>query len=56
MQNSFTLYIALLYHLVCPFSSFRLRKNSNLKKSEDVGETNKGQKLIEKEAMETGQV
>ncbi|KAM6916448.1 LOW QUALITY PROTEIN: ATP-binding cassette sub-family C member 2-like [Xenentodon cancila] len=37
-------------------SSFRVRKNSNLTKSEDVGETKTGQRLIEKEAMETGQV
>uniref|UniRef100_A0A673BAN6 ABC-type glutathione-S-conjugate transporter n=1 Tax=Sphaeramia orbicularis TaxID=375764 RepID=A0A673BAN6_9TELE len=34
----------------------RLRKNNSIKKSEDAGETKKGQKLIEKEAMETGQV
>lgn len=27
-----------------------------MKKSEDVGESKKGQRLIEKEAMETGQV
>ncbi|KAM4729257.1 ATP-binding cassette sub-family C member 2 [Anableps anableps] len=37
-------------------TSFRLRKNSTLKPTEDVGETKKGQRLIEKEAMETGQV
>ncbi|XP_072247113.1 ATP-binding cassette sub-family C member 2 isoform X2 [Leuresthes tenuis] len=37
-------------------SSIRLRKNSTLKKSEDAGDTNKGQRLIEKETMETGQV
>ncbi|XP_061601976.1 canalicular multispecific organic anion transporter 1 [Cololabis saira] len=37
-------------------SSFRVRKNSNLKKNEDVAETKTGQRLIEKEAMETGQV
>ncbi|XP_019116392.2 ATP-binding cassette sub-family C member 2 [Larimichthys crocea] len=36
--------------------SVRLRKNSTLKKSEDFGELKKGQKLIEKETMETGQV
>ncbi|XP_032409131.1 canalicular multispecific organic anion transporter 1-like isoform X2 [Xiphophorus hellerii] len=34
-------------------SSFRLRKNSNLKSPEN---TKKGQRLIEKETMETGQV
>uniref|UniRef100_A0A3P9Q7W5 Canalicular multispecific organic anion transporter 1-like n=1 Tax=Poecilia reticulata TaxID=8081 RepID=A0A3P9Q7W5_POERE len=37
-------------------SSFRLRKNSTLKPTEDVGKTKKGQRLIEKETMETGQV
>ncbi|XP_035982452.1 canalicular multispecific organic anion transporter 1 [Fundulus heteroclitus] len=37
-------------------SSFRLRKNSTLKPAEDTGETKKGQRLIEKETMETGQV
>ncbi|XP_014823925.1 PREDICTED: canalicular multispecific organic anion transporter 1-like [Poecilia mexicana] len=37
-------------------SSFRLRKNSTLKPTEDIGETKKGQKLIEKETMETGKV
>ncbi|KAM9726615.1 ATP-binding cassette sub-family C member 2 [Menidia menidia] len=37
-------------------SSIRLRKNSTLKKSEDVGVVNKGERLIEKETMETGQV
>ncbi|XP_023182733.1 canalicular multispecific organic anion transporter 1-like isoform X1 [Xiphophorus maculatus] len=37
-------------------SSFRLRKDSTLKPTEDVGETKKGQRLIEKETMETGQV
>uniref|UniRef100_A0A3B5LYX7 ATP-binding cassette, sub-family C (CFTR/MRP), member 2 n=1 Tax=Xiphophorus couchianus TaxID=32473 RepID=A0A3B5LYX7_9TELE len=36
--------------------SFRLRKDSTLKPTEDVGETKKGQRLIEKETMETGQV
>ncbi|MEQ2257992.1 hypothetical protein XENORESO_000217, partial [Xenotaenia resolanae] len=36
-------------------SSFRLRKNSTLKPAEDAGETKKGQRLIEKETMETGQ-
>lgn len=36
--------------------SVRLRKNSSFKKTEDVGESKKGQRLIEKEAMETGQV
>ncbi|CAK6953270.1 canalicular multispecific organic anion transporter 1 [Scomber scombrus] len=34
----------------------RLRKNSSIRKAEDVDESKKGQKLIEKEAMETGQV
>ncbi|XP_053189319.1 canalicular multispecific organic anion transporter 1 [Scomber japonicus] len=34
----------------------RLRKNSSVRKAEDVDESKKGQKLIEKEAMETGQV
>lgn len=38
------------------FSSVRLRKNSSLRKSEDVGKAKKGQRLIEKEAMETGKV
>ncbi|XP_070772711.1 ATP-binding cassette sub-family C member 2 isoform X2 [Enoplosus armatus] len=37
-------------------SSVRLRKNSSMRKSEDVGELKKGQRLIEKETMETGQV
>ncbi|XP_017268527.1 canalicular multispecific organic anion transporter 1 [Kryptolebias marmoratus] len=37
-------------------SSVRLRKNSTLKISENSGETKKGQRLIEKETMETGQV
>uniref|UniRef100_A0A3B3TUD5 Canalicular multispecific organic anion transporter 1-like n=1 Tax=Poecilia latipinna TaxID=48699 RepID=A0A3B3TUD5_9TELE len=32
------------------------RKNSTLKPTEDIGETKKGQKLIEKETMETGKV
>lgn len=48
----------LCFHLIyfVLFSSVRLRKNSSFKKSEDVGEFKKGQRLIEKEAMETGQV
>lgn len=37
-------------------SSVRLRKNSSIKKVQDVGESKKGQRLIEKETMETGQV
>ncbi|XP_051815787.1 canalicular multispecific organic anion transporter 1 isoform X2 [Acanthochromis polyacanthus] len=37
-------------------SSVRLRVNSSIKKPRDVDEIKKGQKLIEKEAMETGQV
>ncbi|XP_069548711.1 ATP-binding cassette sub-family C member 2 [Brachyistius frenatus] len=37
-------------------SSVRLRKNSSIRKSEDVGESKKGQRLIEKETMETGHV
>ncbi|XP_059215146.1 canalicular multispecific organic anion transporter 1 isoform X2 [Centropristis striata] len=36
--------------------SVRLRKNSTIKKSEDVVESKTGQRLIEKETMETGQV
>uniref|UniRef100_A0AAQ4Q6G1 ATP-binding cassette, sub-family C (CFTR/MRP), member 2 n=1 Tax=Gasterosteus aculeatus aculeatus TaxID=481459 RepID=A0AAQ4Q6G1_GASAC len=36
--------------------SVRLRTNSSLKKSDDVGDLKKGQRLIEKEAMETGKV
>ncbi|XP_026210427.1 canalicular multispecific organic anion transporter 1 [Anabas testudineus] len=36
--------------------SVRLRKNSSLRKPEDVGEAKKGQRLIEKETMETGKV
>ncbi|XP_073338250.1 ATP-binding cassette sub-family C member 2 [Pagrus major] len=36
--------------------SVRLRKNSSIKKVQDVGESKKGQRLIEKETMETGQV
>ncbi|XP_035519606.1 canalicular multispecific organic anion transporter 1 isoform X2 [Morone saxatilis] len=36
--------------------SVRLRKNSSIKKSEDADESKQGQKLIEKETMETGQV
>eukprot|EP00064_Thunnus_orientalis_P019831 superscaffoldBa00005143_g19961 len=34
----------------------RLRKNSSIRKSEDVDESKKGQRLIDKETMETGQV
>uniref|UniRef100_A0A3P9K0Y3 ATP-binding cassette, sub-family C (CFTR/MRP), member 2 n=1 Tax=Oryzias latipes TaxID=8090 RepID=A0A3P9K0Y3_ORYLA len=37
-------------------SSVRVRKNSTVKKSEDANETKAGQRLIEKETMETGQV
>ncbi|XP_041645026.1 canalicular multispecific organic anion transporter 1 [Cheilinus undulatus] len=37
-------------------SSVRLRKNSSLKKTEVPAESKKGEKLIEKETMETGQV
>uniref|UniRef100_A0A8P4G8C0 ABC-type glutathione-S-conjugate transporter n=1 Tax=Dicentrarchus labrax TaxID=13489 RepID=A0A8P4G8C0_DICLA len=37
-------------------SSYLLRKNSSIKKSEDADESKQGQKLIEKETMETGQV
>ncbi|XP_061766165.1 canalicular multispecific organic anion transporter 1 [Nerophis ophidion] len=37
-------------------SSFRVGKNSSARKSEHAAETNKGQRLIEKETMETGQV
>uniref|UniRef100_A0A3P8T989 ATP-binding cassette, sub-family C (CFTR/MRP), member 2 n=1 Tax=Amphiprion percula TaxID=161767 RepID=A0A3P8T989_AMPPE len=37
-------------------SSVRLRLNSSIKKPRDGEEIKKGQKLIEKEAMETGQV
>ncbi|XP_054885537.1 canalicular multispecific organic anion transporter 1 [Poeciliopsis prolifica] len=37
-------------------SSFRLKKNDSVKPTEDVNETKKGQRLIEKETMETGQV
>lgn len=37
-------------------SSVRLRKGSSLKKTEETVDTKKGQKLIEKETMETGQV
>ncbi|XP_040905275.1 canalicular multispecific organic anion transporter 1 [Toxotes jaculatrix] len=36
--------------------SVRLRKNGSVRKTEDVAESKKGQRLIEKEAMETGQV
>ncbi|XP_039477578.1 canalicular multispecific organic anion transporter 1-like isoform X2 [Oreochromis aureus] len=36
--------------------SVRLRKNTSVKKSENADEPQKGQKLIEKETMETGQV
>ncbi|KAM3862958.1 ATP-binding cassette sub-family C member 2 [Diretmus argenteus] len=36
--------------------SVRLRKNMSIKKTEDINESKKGQRLIEKEAMETGQV
>ncbi|XP_074501872.1 ATP-binding cassette sub-family C member 2 [Sebastes fasciatus] len=36
--------------------SVRLRKTSTIRKPEDVGESKKGQRLIEKETMETGQV
>uniref|UniRef100_A0A8C7R409 ATP-binding cassette, sub-family C (CFTR/MRP), member 2 n=1 Tax=Oncorhynchus mykiss TaxID=8022 RepID=A0A8C7R409_ONCMY len=43
---------------VCVFPSVRLRKNSSLKKPKPPAddETKKGQRLIEKETMETGQV
>lgn len=45
-------------YFVCSviFFSVRLRKNSSIRKSEDVGESKKGQRLIEKETMETGKV
>ncbi|XP_029926660.1 ATP-binding cassette sub-family C member 2 [Myripristis murdjan] len=36
--------------------SVRLRKNSSIKKAADVDESKKGQRLIEKETMETGRV
>ncbi|KAK2824276.1 hypothetical protein Q5P01_021451 [Channa striata] len=36
--------------------SVRLRRNSSLRKSEHADASNKGQRLIEKEAMETGKV
>uniref|UniRef100_A0A665VH35 ATP-binding cassette, sub-family C (CFTR/MRP), member 2 n=1 Tax=Echeneis naucrates TaxID=173247 RepID=A0A665VH35_ECHNA len=36
--------------------SVRLRKNSSLRKAKDDGESKKGQRLIEKETMETGRV
>ncbi|XP_074531508.1 ATP-binding cassette sub-family C member 2 [Halichoeres trimaculatus] len=36
--------------------SVRLRKSSSLRKPEEAADLKKGQKLIEKEAMETGQV
>ncbi|XP_063347264.1 ATP-binding cassette sub-family C member 2-like [Pelmatolapia mariae] len=36
--------------------SVRLRRNTSVKKSENTDEPKKGQKLIEKETMETGQV
>lgn len=39
----------------CITFSVRLRKNSSFKKPEEA-EDKKGQRLIEKEAMETGQV
>uniref|UniRef100_A0A7N6AV46 Copper homeostasis protein cutC homolog n=1 Tax=Anabas testudineus TaxID=64144 RepID=A0A7N6AV46_ANATE len=47
-----------LFQFFCSvlFSSVRLRKNSSLRKPEDVGEAKKGQRLIEKETMETGKV
>ncbi|XP_057704162.1 canalicular multispecific organic anion transporter 1 [Corythoichthys intestinalis] len=37
-------------------SSFRSARNGSIRKSENAEEMNKGQRLIEKEAMETGQV
>ncbi|KAM9364701.1 ATP-binding cassette sub-family C member 2 [Pholidichthys leucotaenia] len=37
-------------------SSVRIKRNSSAKKPEDAAEPNKGQKLIEKETMETGHV
>ncbi|KAM8852537.1 ATP-binding cassette sub-family C member 2 isoform 1-T1 [Synchiropus picturatus] len=37
-------------------SSIRLRKNTSIKKPEDAKEAAKGQRLIEKETMETGHV
>lgn len=45
----------MFYILDLSFSSVRLR-NGSLKKTEDDDETKKGQRLIEKETMETGQV
>uniref|UniRef100_A0A665VE18 ATP-binding cassette, sub-family C (CFTR/MRP), member 2 n=1 Tax=Echeneis naucrates TaxID=173247 RepID=A0A665VE18_ECHNA len=45
-----------LLHLLSPFPSVRLRKNSSLRKAKDDGESKKGQRLIEKETMETGRV
>lgn len=56
MHYSPTTYIFVFFMCLFSFSSVRLRKNSTLKKSEDFGELKKGQKLIEKETMETGQV
>lgn len=43
--------------LICPYCySVRLRKNSSVRLPKDVDDSKKGQKLIEKETMETGQV
>uniref|UniRef100_A0A665VFY5 ATP-binding cassette, sub-family C (CFTR/MRP), member 2 n=1 Tax=Echeneis naucrates TaxID=173247 RepID=A0A665VFY5_ECHNA len=54
-QRNGRLFVCLL-HLLSPFPSVRLRKNSSLRKAKDDGESKKGQRLIEKETMETGRV
>uniref|UniRef100_A0A4W6CQ51 ATP-binding cassette, sub-family C (CFTR/MRP), member 2 n=1 Tax=Lates calcarifer TaxID=8187 RepID=A0A4W6CQ51_LATCA len=47
------------YVLMCDYylhRGVRLRKNSSIRKPENADESKKGQRLIEKETMETGQV
>lgn len=38
------------------FTSVRLRKKSSIKRSDNVNDIKKGQRLIENETMETGNV
>uniref|UniRef100_A0A8C2XQZ4 ATP-binding cassette, sub-family C (CFTR/MRP), member 2 n=1 Tax=Cyclopterus lumpus TaxID=8103 RepID=A0A8C2XQZ4_CYCLU len=54
-----TKYVFIMFSLLVfsgLFSSVRLRKKSSLKKSDNVSDIKKGQRLIENETMETGKV
>uniref|UniRef100_A0A8D0A0W7 ABC-type glutathione-S-conjugate transporter n=1 Tax=Sander lucioperca TaxID=283035 RepID=A0A8D0A0W7_SANLU len=46
----------LMWSFLSFFSSVRLRRNDSIRKPEHVSDLKKGQRLIEKETMETGQV